>query len=606
MVRRAIDETLQSQLFPPPTLSVSEWADQHRYVSREASAFPGRWRTELTPYLREIMDCASDPAVQEVVVMKASQVGATECLNNILGYYVDQDPAPILVVQISVGEAEKWSKEKLAAMIRSTPRLRARIGDPRSRDSDNTILSKSFGGGHLGIVGANAPSGLRSRARRVLLFDEVDGYPESAGTEGDPIALAERRATTFRSRRFIWKASTPTIKGFSRIEQAFDESDQRYYHVPCPHCGECQPLIWRRLRWESGRPETAAYHCRGCETAIDEVCKREMLALGEWVAERESRIRGYHLNALYSPFESWSYYAEDWMRAQGDPERLQVFVNTVLAETWEESGEQVNAEGLYTRREEYAAEVPMGVGVLTAGVDVQGDRLELQVRGWGRGEESWLVHWEQIWGDPGREQVWAELDRALQRHYEHASGSILQILATCVDSGGHHTEHVYRFCADRIARRVWAIKGYGEMGRPLISARSSKRNKRKAPLRRVGTSTAKDLIFSRLRIKRAGPGYMHFPRAEWCDQEYFAQLTAEKVVKVFRQGIPKRVYKATRPRNEALDLTVYDHAALASLGQGILDNLGKWVDAAQSGDLEPEQLSPKRRKRRVRSSGVKV
>lgn len=531
----------------------------------------------------------------------------TEALNNILGYFIDQDPSPILVVQISVGEAEKWSKEKLAPMVAETPRLASKIGDPRSRDSDNTILAKAFPGGHLGVVGANAPSGLRARPRRVLLFDEVDGYPESAGTEGDPISLAEKRAITFRSRRFVWKSSTPTIKSFSRIEDAFEESDQRYYEVPCPECGAMQALVWAQLKWESGKPETAAYECEACEELIPESRKREMLALGEWVPREPGRIvRGYHLNALYSPFESWAYFVAEWKRAQGDPEKLQVFVNTVLGETWEEAGERVSPDALYARREPLPedAEVPMGVGLLTAGVDVQGDRLELQVRGWGRAEESWLVHWEQFWGDPGRDQVWEELDAALLRHYRHESGSILQILACCVDSGGHHTEHVYRFTGPRVARRVWAIKGMGEFGRPLVTPRASKKNKGKVPLHLVGTFTAKDLIFSRLKIQKAGPGYMHFPRADWCDPEYFAQLTAEKAVTSFERGKKRRVYKQLRPRNEALDLTVYDHAALATLGRDILDNLGAWVDAAQGGDLRPEAIDRPRRKRRVRSRGV--
>lgn len=578
--RARLGALCRSVLAPPPRLTCSEWADGSRYLSSEASAEPGRWRTDRAPYQRDIMDACSDPTVEDVVWMSSAQVGKTEVVNNIVGYHVDQDPSPILVLQPTQQMGEAWSKDRLAPMLRDTPALHGKVKDPRARDSGNTLLHKSFPGGHITISGANSAASLASRPIRVVLCDEVDRYPASAGTEGDPVGLAEKRTATFWNRKKI-KVSTPTIKGASRIEAAFLASDQRFFYVPCPHCDHRQRLRWGHLKWENGDARTAAYCCEGCGTLIEERFKPAMLNAGEWRAHNTAaRTVGFHLNALYSPWARWAELVAEWLEAQGNPERLKVFVNTVLGETWEEEGEKLDEDTLATRRETYAAPVPMGAGLLTAAVDTQGDRLELKVKGWGKGEESWLVHFEQLWGDPAGDEVWTQLEALLVREWKHEGGAPLRIAACCIDSGGHHTEAVYRFVKPRQPRRVWATKGMSMPGRPLVG-RPSKANKHGVKLLPIGTDTAKDVVFARLRINTPGPGYMHFPAS--CDEEYFRQLTAERVMTRFVKGRPVRRYeKPAHRRNEALDLEVMNLAALISLGTPVIEALGVYVERVQA------------------------
>lgn len=581
------------RIVPEPILTVSEWADRNRMLSPEASAEPGPWRTERAPYLRGVMDAFSEIGIEMVVVMSSSQIGKTEVVLNVVGYFIDQDPAPILVVQPNekpMGHA--FSKDRLAPMLRDSPALQGLVAPVKSRDSGNTILHKSFRGGHLTIVGANSPAGLASRPVRVALFDEVDRYGHSAGTEGDPVTLGMRRTATFWNRK-TGLFSTPGVRGFSRIEEAFEEGDQRRYHVPCPHCGQRQILVWRGLKWESNRPETAAYVCGageggGCGALIAEEDKGRMLADGEWIAEHPGRrIASFHLNALYSPWARWDELVREFLEAKGNPERLKAFVNTMLGETWEEQGDQVEAHALRHRAEEYAAEVPAGVGLLTAAVDVQGDRLEWKVKGWGVGEESWLIDWGQFWGDPGRPEVWANVMELLGRRFQHERGAILQIWSMMIDSGGHHTEEVYRFVKPLQGRRVHALKGLAGEGRPLVG-RPSKANRHGVKLMPVGVDSAKDTIFSRLRITEPGPGYVHLP--SWVDDEYLEQLTAEKIVTRYHRGRPRREYQKTRTRNEALDLEVYCLAALAVLGPAVLASLGSLVERAnQAPEAEAER-----------------
>lgn len=580
---------LRTLLSPPPDLSISEWADRYRMLSVEASSEPGKWHTSRAPYQRGIMDALKDPMVEMLVCMTSSQVGKTEIVNNICGYYMDQDPSPVLVVLPTLNLAEAWSKDRLAPMLRDTPRLRGKIAGPRVRNSGNTLLHKSFSGGNITIVGANSAADLSGRPKRILVGDEIDRFPESAGNEGDPWDLAGRRTANFWNRK---KAafSTPTLKGFSRIESMFDESDQRHFHVPCTECGHMQRLVWAQLKWESGLPETAEYLCVQCGSLMNESQKRELLEGGEWISTAPfTRIAGFHLNALYSPWARWPDLVREWMAAQGIPQKLKVFVNTVLGETFEEAGERVDADSLAARREPGTNDtrdkgwgidrhvVPMNAGLLTAAVDVQGDRLELKVKAWGEGEESWLVHYEQLDGDPGGPAVWKQLDALLRRSYLHESGAELHIQAACVDTGGHHPASVYRFTRKRLAR-VWAVKGASQPGKP-VWGQPGRSKKHKARVGSVGTDTAKDLIFSRMRIREAGPGFMHIP--QWADNEYLAQLTSEKVITKFVNGRKVRRYKKTRDRNEALDLEVYNLAALYSLGADIHNRLGKIVERVQ-------------------------
>lgn len=620
--RRRRRELFARLMAPPPRLTVSEWANRYRVLSRENCAEPGPWRTDRVPYLREIMDTANDPLIEEVVFKKSAQIAATEGLNNIIGYFMHQDPSPIMVVQTTEGEAEKYSKEKLAPMLRDTPVLAELFKSVKTRDSDNTILSKWYLGGHLGIVGANAPSGLRMRSRRIIGFDEFAGYPASAGAEGDPVQIGKARAQTFWNRKFFL-FSTPTVKG-DRVDVAYEASDQRKYHVPCPHCGERQILVLAQLIWEKREyklgagpekvpaefgvpvhrwklaagtatahyPDTAQYTCIKCGGLIDEGQKQAMLLGGIWIAAFPGRrVRGYHISALYSPWVRWSEIVREFLETIDHPEQLRPFVNLKLGENFEERREGLTADVLSDRCEAYAAEVPAGAAVLTAAVDVQGDRLELAVKGWGVEEESWLVAIQTFEGDPALEDVWNRLDEELVRGFQHEEGAVLKIRAVAIDSGGHHSDAVYRFVRSRRNRALHAIKGASTPGAPIWPATRPKPGKLGVKVWLVGTDTAKDVILlSRIRRPVPGPGYLHFP--EGTPEEYFEQLTAEAKEPV--KGSHGRVLRwvKKRSRNEALDLEVYNLAALRSLGRAVYEHLDRELArVVAAGVLRREQIA---------------
>ena len=441
---------------PPPALTVSDWADRFRYLSPESSAEPGKWSTDRAPYQRGIMDSVADPEVNQVVIMSSAQVGKTAMIENVVAFYICQDPSAILLLQPTLEMAGAFSKDRLAGMLRDTPALRGLVKDARARDSGNTQLHKQFPGGHITMTGANSPANLASRPIRIVLCDEVDRYPESAGTEGDPVALAIKRTATYWNRKIIL-TSTPTIKDLSRIEHAFLQSDQRRYWVPCPECGEHQVLKWANVKWDEGQPETAAYYCEHCGVLIGEEHKPAMLLAGEWRADTPfAGIAGFHLNELYSPWRRWSEIAVDFLAAKhGGSELLKAWVNTCLGETWEEQGDAVEMTGIIARAEEYTRADLAGKPI-SAGVDVQKDRLEASFVAWGPGEEAWLVEHIIIPGDTARPEPWAELARVF--------GEIRPV-AVAVDSG-FNTSQVYEFVARH--RYCYAIKGQPGFGRPLI------------------------------------------------------------------------------------------------------------------------------------------
>ncbi|MBT7443738.1 MAG: phage terminase large subunit family protein [Methylococcales bacterium] len=559
---------------PDPELTVSEWADKHRMLSTKASAFPGPWDTKRTPYLREIMDSlsASSP-IQQVVVMKGAQLGLSEAGNNWLGYVIHHVPGPMLYVMPTVETVKRVSKQRIATMIEDTPVIQERVHEPRSKDSGNTILSKEFPGGTLVMTGANSAVGLRSMPARYLFLDEVDGYPLDVDSEGDPINLAIKRTQTFSQKRKIFMISTPTIKGLSRIERAFEETDKRYYHVPCPHCGTKQTITWSKIRWHNNDPETAHCVCQHCDGEIEEHHKNTMLQKGEWVASvPEAKTVGFHLSGLYSPSEwyPWSKCVEEYLVAKEESALLKTWVNTALGETWDQPGTQVDSNMLYYRREEYKAEVPNEAIVITAGVDVQGDRLEAEAVGWNEQKESWSIDYQIFWGDPDQPDVWHQLEEWLTKEWKHETGHRLKIECACIDSGGHHTQQVYAFCKPRTRRRVFAIKGVGGMGRPIASSPSQKRTGREArpvPLFTIGVDTAKEVLYSRLLKTEQGAGYCHFPNHEPpYTEQFFEQLTAEKLVTKTAKGLPKQVWELTPGhRNEVLDCRVYAMAGLELL-----------------------------------------
>jgi len=406
---------------PDPLLTISQWADQYRTLSQRASAEPGPWRTDRTPYLREIMDCLSPAsAIERVVFMKAGQIGGTECGNNWIGYVIHQAPGPMMAIQPTVEMAKRNSRQRIDPLIEESEVLRKLVSDPRSRDSGNTVLSKDFPGGVLVMTGANSAVGLRSMAARYLFLDEADAYPGDVEGEGDPVNLATARTRTF-ARRKIFLCSTPKITGISRIEAAFEESDQRRYWLPCPDCRAYQVLKFAQLRWPKGKPDEAVYICEHCSHEIQNHQKHCMLAQGEWRpgAPGDGKTAGFHLSSLYSPvgWFSWADAAKQFEQTHKNPALLQVFVNTVLGETWALQGEAPDWQRLYDRREDYRiGSVPAGGLFLTAGIDIQKDRIEVEVVAWGRGKESWSVDYQVLEGQTVEAAVWHKLTAVLDAH----------------------------------------------------------------------------------------------------------------------------------------------------------------------------------------------
>ena len=554
------------------------------------------------------MDAWSDERVETIVLMASSQIGKTETfLLNPLGYYISQDPAPILAIQPTLELAQALSKDRLMPMVRDTPCLHNRItSEGKARDASNRILHKTFPGGQLTMAGANSPASLAARPVRVVLMDEIDRYPISAGAEGDPVNLAKKRTTAFFNKK-IGMCSTPTIKGASRIEAAYEESDQRKYWVPCPHCLEYQILEFKNLHWdttlnERGEtvehfPETAHLVCPHCGAVIYESEKPKMLLAGEWRAGAPFKgTAGFWINELYSPWVSWAEFVDNWVKAKKMPETLKVFINTSLGETYQEKGETIEEGDLVNRREHYEAEAPEGVLVVTLSVDVQGDRLEGEFRGWGVDLETWGLSYVILHGDPSQAAVWDALAGQMERTFAHEHGIELHVACTTIDSGGHHAQQVYEFARDqqRRGKMCYPTKGSSVAGRPILS-KMSKNNKLGVRMFIVGTDTAKDLIFGRLQIPDPGPGYCHFPRGEGYDEDYFKQLTAEHCVTRFTKGAARRSWemKPGHKRNEALDVFVGNLAAVKILNP-VFDVLAKKIEKASGNATETPGHGPEK------------
>lgn len=525
------------------------------------------------------MDSVTDPQVEKVVVMSSSQVGKSEIINNIIGYYIDIDPGPMLMIQPTIETAEDYSKRRIAPMIADTEVLARKVADSKTRDINNTILMKVFPGGFLAIGGANSPSGLASRPIRILLCDEVDRYPASAGSEGDPISLAEKRTSTFWNRKKVY-VSTPTIKDMSRIEQEYEQGTQEKWCVMCPGCGEYHFITLKDIQFDYEKHEKkqkttylvkdVRWRCPSCLSEYDEYTMKKQPAA--WIADNpsaiENRIRSFRLNAFVSPWATWKGIIQEFLESKDDPERFKVFVNTVLGESWEERGEIDDETVLLDRREEYEAELPDSVLILTAAVDTQDDRLEYEVIGWGRGEESWGIEKGTIWGKPDEKETWQMLDDKLNKTWYFADGTGLVVACTCIDSGGHYTEEVYRFCRGRMHKRVFAVKGQGGAGIPLVH-KISRNNKYNLPLVILGVDAGKTAVMQRLKIQKPGPKYCHFPVQEerGYDQAYFKGLISERQVirKVKGRYVTTWENIASDKRNEPLDLRVYNLAALRLL-----------------------------------------
>nr|WP_232023979.1 phage terminase large subunit family protein [Sulfurivermis fontis] len=558
-------------------------------LSSRASAEPGRWRTSRTPYLREIMDCLSPTSpIERVVFMKGAQVGGTELGLNWIGYVIHHAPGPMMAVWPTVEMAKRNSKQRIDPLIEETPALAELIAPARARDSGNTVLAKEFRGGVLVMTGANSAVGLRSMPVRYLFLDEVDGYPLDVDGEGDAISLAEARTRTF-ARRKLFIVSTPTIAGASAIEREYERSDQRRYFVPCPHCSHRQWLRFEQLRWEKTRPETAVYVCESCDRPIDEHHKTWMLEHGEWRAtapENAGRTAGFHLSSLYSPvgWRSWRDIAASWEAAigkeAGSVAAIKTFKNVELGETWVEEGEAPEWQRLIERREDYPlGTVPMGGLLLTAGADVQKDRIEVSVWAFGRGKESWLVEHRVLMGDTARDEVWRSLGALLEETWTHASGANLPLIRLAVDTG-FATQEAYAFVRGARDSRVMAVKGVPRgaalVGTPTVVdvSQSGRKLRRGIKVFSVAVGIAKLEFYNNLRKSpevaedgvtvRYPAGFVHLPKV---DAEYVQQLCAEQLVtRRNRNGFPVREWQKLRERNEALDCYVYARAAASTAG----------------------------------------
>jgi phage terminase large subunit GpA-like protein len=583
---------------PPPKQTLSAWAEENIRLSSEYSAETGRFRCK--PFQREVFDAFSDPRVSTIVVMSATQLTKTMVIQAALGFVIDKDPGPMLLVFPNDTDASEFSKERLAPFIRDTLCLTAKVAKSKSRDSQNSIDHKSFPGGYLTLVGSISPAGLSRRPIRYLFCDEIDKYPSSAGSEGDPISLARKRTATYRNRKKIVMTCSPTVAGRSRIAKAYAASDQRSRWVPCHACGELQVLKWPQVKWDNTlpvehRPETAHYECEHCGAVWTDVQRWAADDRGEWRAARPfTGTAGFWISELYSPWKTLGEIVADFLEKKNDRDQFKVFVNTTLAQLWEEAGETPDDEILYGRREDYPiGTVPPRGLFLTAGVDVQDDRLELEVIAWGRGKESWSVDYRvlEVRDAAGQRlrssspELWARLDEVLARDWPHANGGTMPISVMCIDTGDRpkpvydfalrHAQPGYGPSGIRIfaPRTVVPIKGASKETLRIIAAVSGEdaaRKRRGVRIVSVGVSVAKQELFDNLRLPRisldeTAPGYCHFPRYE---RVYFEGLCSEKRI-VHENG---SVSWEKQRRNEPLDVRVYGRAGAAVFG---LDHFGE-------------------------------
>ncbi len=603
---------------PPPDLKISDWADEFRRIPSEASAEPGIWRTSRAEYQREIMNAASDFLTERVVVMSAAQIGKTEIILNIIGYFIDKEPSPILLLNPTLAMSQAFSKDRLAPMIRDTPCLAEKIQNPRVRDSGNTLLHKKFVGGHITMSGANSPASLASRPIRVLLCDEVDRYPVSAGEEGDPLSLAMKRTQNFWNRRIIW-VSTPTLMETSRIKTAYELGTQEEWHVPCPSCGALNPFSWDRIIYKE--VTEPVMKCVKCGKLFNQHEWKAMQTKGCWIAANKAanKIRSFHLNSFASPWATWEELTAQYEEAlKSGEEALKVFWNTVLGLPYEAQDGIIEVGSIASHREEYKAELPEGVLVLTCGVDTQDNRLELEVVGWGMNKESWGIDYRVIYGDPGQPEVWQKLSDYLSQLWSYADGEQLGISCVCVDSGGHHTDDVYKFCKQNQRRNIFAIVGRGGQGKPSVN-KPTRNNRAKVILFTLGVDTIKGDLYSRLKIAKPGAGYCHFPyepknNNRGYDDNYFKGLLSERMVIKRVRGRDVAVWEVRSRdlRNEPLDTRVYATGALEILNPNFekhlkrrLKQINKPREKVEMPAVEAKDPEPKPVKK-VRKQSVKV
>lgn len=609
-----------SMFRPPAQQTVSEWADEHRILVSESSAEPGAWRTDRAPYQREIMDSFTQPGIWQIVIMASAQVGKSEIELNMMGCAIDNDPGPMLYIQPTDKVAEDYSKRRIAPMIAACPTLRDKVFKARSRDAANTITMKTFLGGSLAIIGANSPSDLASKPVRYIFMDETDRFPASAGTEGDPQELAERRTETFRHNRKIVKTSTPTIKGHSKIETDYMNGTQEEWHTECPYCHTYSFIRFADIKFQKEEFKNehgdkdyhvldVTWQCPTCKREIPEHTVKRLPA--KWVAKNpkaaDNGIRSFRLNAFMSPWSDWKDIVWKFLKAHKDPEKLKTVYNTIFGETWEVHTNSGLDEKLYRRREHYDAEVPSGVLVLTMGVDTQDNRLEYEVVGWDRDGQSWGINRGVIPGRADAPGVWEEIDNLLNREWKLKNGMKMRILATFIDSGGHFTSEVYEECARRQTRRVWAIKGEPGEGKQYCRVMKKSSGRDNSVKFMLGVDQGKEGIMYEAGIDKPGPHYMHFPmdfRAGY-NMEFFKGLISERMVMHRRSGRSTIAWEKIHERNEPLDCRNYARAAYRYFNWHF-DELEQIITGKKQPNIITKAEDTKRKQRHIVSRGIKV
>lgn len=593
-------------LRPVQMLTCDVWADRYRWLTTEGSAEPGLWSTDRTPYLREILQNLSPRSdYKKIVVAKGVQLGFTESGLNCVGTYIDIDPCSILYVMPTIKMADGFSKERVMPMIENSPALKAKIKPNRSRDSGNTLSSKKFPGGQLVLGGANSAASLRSRPIRVLIFDEVDAADLDVDGEGSPLALAEKRTNTFDNKK-IYVLSTPTIEGQSVIWKEYEDTDRRRYFVPCPNCGEMQELIFDRLRWEPEKYDAVKYECVGCNELIDEKEKTDMLLSGKWIPTAEHHDKkkaGYHINSLYSPvgWLSWGQIAQEWDKIEktNDENLRKTFMNTILALPYSQKGEAPAWNNLYNRREKYLTnQPPADVCFITAGADVQKDRIEVEIVGWAKSKRAYSIDYRVLHGNTNEREVWDELGKALSETWQREDGIQLGMRLLAVDSG-FNTQFVYDFCRRYDPTKVIPIKGQdkqAEVIKPPKHVDVSFDGKKVGSVLvwHVGVSVLKSELYGFLRLEigengEVPDGYCHFPEYA---PDYFKGLTAEVLVPKEIRGFVTYQWEKKFERNEPLDCRVYARAAASVLQ----------IDRMQPGDYDKMSGTARKEKKKPKNN----
>lgn len=609
-----------ANLVPPPNILPSEWAERNVKIPA-GNAKPGPIRFANAPYQRGMLDAITEPGVTRVSYMTGAQLGKTTVQQCVTGYFIAHEPRSQIFVQPTQGDVQTFLETKLRPMLDANPSISSKMAKQRGRDGVNNSRMISYIGGWLMFSWAGSPKTLRGRSAPVVQADEIDGMDTTP--EGDPGELLAQRAATFGDMALRTESSTPTFKGDSRIEIGFDAGDQRRYYVPCPHCDTAQFLRWENVTWVGRKStcikdyeldlegdhqtETAGYACESCGVVwtdgerIAAILQAESKGHG-WKASKPFRGHAsFHAPEMLSTFRMMRAIVQSYLDKIALDD-LQSFVNVSLGEPHEAMGEKADPDSLMARCIDYPADVPMGGVVLTAGIDMQPDRLEVEIVAWGEAERSWSVDYRVLWGDPLVGDVWDDLDDVLAETFTHESGARLSISAACLDTGGTsgYTQAAYEYARGRTGRRLFAIKGVGGWGRGIVEKsqrKQSGKNARKVDLFLVGVDEAKLVVMRRLANTVAGsPGYCEFPSGR--DEEYFKMLTSEKMVLRYVKGQPVREWtKPDKARNEALDCRVYALAALKILSPSFrraADRLGaKPVPLVKQPKPQPQPEKPK-------------